>query len=368
VSTAPRRRFAIACGGTGGHLFPGLAVAEVLRDRGHEVLLLVSEKEVDAVALRDHPGFASERLPGIGLPPLWSPRLLLFGAQFMRAVARCRALFSESRPDAVLGMGGFTSTAPVWAARRAGIPAFLHESNAIPGRANKINARIAGRVLLGFEECRRHFPRARCEFTGTPVRAALGVAPTRDEARAALGLPADGQVLLIMGGSQGARGINDLFAAAAPALAAAGIAVLHLSGAQDLRRVEDAYAAAGLRGRVLDFHHRMGECYAAATAAVSRSGASSLAELARFGLPSLLIPYPHATDDHQTLNAEIFARAGAAEVLRERDASARTAADRVVALLTQPARIDEMSRRSRALAPGDAAVRVADLLENSTAP
>ncbi len=357
------RNFAIACGGTGGHLFPGLAVAEVLRARGHGVLLLVSEKEVDRVALRDHPEFEAERLPGIGLPPLWSPRLAVFTNRLFQAVRRCRTRFAQFRPAAVLAMGGFTSTAPVWAARRAGIPAFLHESNAIPGRANRINARITGRVLLGFDECRRHFPKARCEVTGTPVRAALTKAPTRAEARVELGLPADGPVLLVMGGSQGAHGINELFTSAAPLLAAAGIAVLHLSGDTDQRRVEEAYAAAGVRGKVLAFHHRMGACYAAADAVVCRSGASSLAELARFGLPSLLIPYPHATEDHQTLNAEIFARAGAAEVLRERNASARTAAERVVALLTQPARIEEMSRRSRALAPADAAARVADLLE-----
>jgi len=363
VSTG--HRFAIACGGTGGHLFPGLAVAEVLRDRGHEVLLLVSEKEVDAVALREHPGFAAERLPGIGLPPLWSPRMLVFARQFLRAVGRCRALFAGWRPSAVLGMGGFTSTAPVWAARRAGVPAFLHESNAIPGRANRINARIAGRVLLGFAECRRHFPRAICEVTGTPVRRSLGLVLPRDEARKALGLEPEGRVLLVMGGSQGARGINELMAAAAVPFAAAGVQVIHLTGSQEERRVGEAYRAAGVRARVLAFHHRMEEAYSAADVVVSRSGASSLAELAAFGLPALLIPFPFAAEDHQTLNAEIFARAGAAEVIRERDASARTAADRVIALLSDAARLGEMSRRSRGLAPGDAAARVAEQLEKA---
>ena len=164
---------AIACGGTGGHLFPGIAIAEVLRRWGHQVLLLVSEKQVDATAVRDRTEFQVERIPAVGLPRWWSADLLTFAAKACSGFMRCRQIYRSFRPQAVLGMGGFTSTAPILAGRLRGLPTFVHESNAIPGKANRLNARLAKRVLLGFEECRRFFPGARVEVTGTPVRASL---------------------------------------------------------------------------------------------------------------------------------------------------------------------------------------------------
>ena len=164
----------IACGGTGGHLFPGLAVAEVLRQRNHNVLIFISEKEIDALAVRDHVGmFRFEKLPSVGLPRLVSPAMLGFARGFAVSVSRCRAYYRDFRPDAVLGMGGFTSTAPMLAGRLMKVPTFIHESNAIPGKANRINARLAKVVLLGFAECAKFFPKARIEVTGTPIRAGL---------------------------------------------------------------------------------------------------------------------------------------------------------------------------------------------------
>ena len=148
----------IACGGTGGHLFPGLAVAEVLRQRGHESLIFISEKEIDALAVRDYVGmFRFEKLPSVGLPRLFSPAMLGFARGLAVSVSRCRAYYRDFRPDAVLGMGGFTSTAPMLAGRLMRLPTFIHESNAIPGKANRLNARLAKVVLLGFAECARIF-------------------------------------------------------------------------------------------------------------------------------------------------------------------------------------------------------------------
>ena len=163
----------IACGGTGGHLFPGIAVAEVLRERGHQVMLFVSEKEIDTLALSTRSQFRFEKLPTIGLPSLYSPAIFGFLRRFNESLARCRSIYRNFKPQAVLGMGGFTSTAPILAGRLRGVSTFIHESNAVPGKANRLTARMVRAVLLGFKECAQFFPRVRTEVTGTPVRTEL---------------------------------------------------------------------------------------------------------------------------------------------------------------------------------------------------
>ncbi len=354
---------AIAGGGTGGHLFPALAVAEVLRERGDEALVFISEKEVDALATRDHTDLRFEKLPGIGLPRLFSPAMLTFAWRFNQSLAPCRAIYREFRPDVVLGMGGFTSTAPILAGRLRGIPTFVHESNAIPGKANRLNARLVTAVLLGFEECARHFPKARCEVTGTPIRRSLAERMPRAEAAAHFGLDAEKRTLLVMGGSQGAHGINEALAKAAGALSELGLQVIHLTGSQDDQLMTDNYRRAGVRAHVAPFCHRMDAAYAASDAAIARSGAASLTELSHFGLPSLLIPFPHATENHQALNAEIFVRAGAARVLDQAATTGESLAAELRAMLDDPAQFQAMQERARALAPRDAARRVVATME-----
>src|SRR3954453_18121349 len=197
----------IACGGTGGHLFPGVAVAEALRTRGHDVMLFVSEKEIDQLALSGREQFRFEKLPSIGLPSLYSPAILGFVRRFNQSLGLCRAIYRKFQPNVILGMGGFTSTAPVLAGKMRGVPTFIHESNAIPGKANRITARMVRAVLLGFKECAPFFPKVRTEVTGTPIRKELQRIDRR-EARQRLGLREDLLTLLVMGGSQGASGIN----------------------------------------------------------------------------------------------------------------------------------------------------------------
>src|SRR5213083_1390774 len=207
----------IACGGTGGHLFPGIAVAEVLRDRGHEVMLLVSEKDIDALALSGRESFRVEKLPTIGLPSPFSPAFFGFLGRFYESLALCRSIYRTFKPQVVLGMGGFTSTAPILAGRMRGVPTFIHESNAIPGKANRLTARMVRAVLLGFKECAQFFPKVQTEVTGTPIRTELSRID-RQMAREKLGLRADLTTLLVMGGSQGASGINQAVIKSLPAL------------------------------------------------------------------------------------------------------------------------------------------------------
>jgi UDP-N-acetylglucosamine--N-acetylmuramyl-(pentapeptide) pyrophosphoryl-undecaprenol N-acetylglucosamine transferase len=351
-------KFAIAAGGTGGHLFPGLAVAEALRAGGHDALITISEKEIDSLATQGHPDFRFEKLPGMGWPRLFSPAVFRFLRAFQISLARCRALFREFQPDAVLGMGGFTSTAPILAGRLRKVPTFVHESNAIPGKANRLNAKLVTAVLLGFEECAAHFPRARCEVTGTPVRTSLAKPLEKSAARVALGLDSDAATLLVVGGSQGARGINRTMIDAIPHLARAALQVIHLSGKDEEERVRAAYRDAGIKAFVAAFHHRMEEAYSAATVAVARSGAATLTELSFFGLPAILIPYPHAAEDHQTLNAKIFDRAGAAALISEREITGEILAQKIIWFFEDPVRLSEMSACSVRLAPRDSAERV----------
>jgi len=283
----------IACGGTGGHLFPGLAVAEVLRARGHEVLLFISEKEIDSRALTGRDEFRFERLPTIGLPSPFSPAILGFARRFNESLSRCRAIYRTFKPQVILGMGGFTSTAPVMAGRMRGVPAFVHESNAVPGKANRLTSRMVRAVLLGFKECAVFFPKVKTEVTGTPIRAALKPIDQR-WARQKLGLQESLPTLLVMGGSQGATGINQAVIKALPSLHDVPWQVIHLSGERDERLVADNYRRENIPAYVAAFHHQMEEVYSAADFTVARAGAASLAELAAFALPAVLIPFPYA--------------------------------------------------------------------------
>src|SRR5438105_14683599 len=228
----------IACGGTGGHLFPGLAVAEVLRKRGHDVLLFISEKDVDALALKEHPEIPFERLPSIGLPSPFSPTIFGFVRRFSESLAHCRAIYRRYKPQVVLGMGGFTSTAPVLAGKMRGVPTFIHESNAIPGKANKMTARLVRAVLLGFKECAPFFPKVKTEVTGTPIRTELQRLD-RKAAREKLGLNADHTTLLVMGVSEGASGINQAMIKSRPSLDGARRQVSHLTGTRQEELVAD---------------------------------------------------------------------------------------------------------------------------------
>jgi UDP-N-acetylglucosamine--N-acetylmuramyl-(pentapeptide) pyrophosphoryl-undecaprenol N-acetylglucosamine transferase len=352
----------IACGGTGGHLFPGIAVAETLRDRGHEVMLFISEKEVDALALKEHPELRYEKLPTVGLPSGFSPAIFGFVRRFTASLSMCRAIYRKFKPQVVLGMGGFTSTAPVMAGRMRGISTFIHESNAIPGKANRFTARMVRAVLLGFKECAQFFPKVRTEVTGTPIRTELRPLD-RHLARERLGLQSGLTTLLIMGGSQGASGINQAMIKAAPALCDLSLQIIHLTGARDERLVADNYRRENIPAFVAPFHHRMEEVYSAAELAIARSGAASLAELAAFSLPAILIPYPYAAEDHQTRNAEIFVRAKAAIVIKEADIADDSLAQSIRELIQQPQKLRLMAEATKRLAPTNAAQRVVDTME-----
>ncbi len=313
---------AIACGGTGGHLFPGRAVGEALVQRGCSISLFLSPKEVDRQSLAGLAGWETTELPAVGLDAR-HPLRFLRGVWFSYRVAVRQ--FRRRRPQAVLAMGGFTSAGPVLAARRHRLPVFLHESNTIPGRANRWLAPLARQVFVGFPQAASRLRNRRVTCTGTPVRAEF---QSRDAGadRVSLGLDAQRPVLVVMGGSQGARAVNRLFLDALPRLAheVPELQYLHLTGSADAEATREAYAREQRPAAVRAFLGDMACALSAGSVAVSRAGASSLAELAAMRLPSVLIPLPQAADNHQWHNARAYADTGAARLLEQQRAAPET--------------------------------------------
>ncbi|SVA61469.1 uncharacterized protein METZ01_LOCUS114323, partial [marine metagenome] len=264
------KRIAIACGGTGGHLFPGLAVGDTFVARGCDVTLLVSPKEVDQTAVKSAYGMEVESLPMVAL----SGNLPRFAACFWSSFSQCRKLFCDKPPDAVLAMGGFTSAPPVIAGKLIGARIFLHEANAIPGRAVKLLAPLADEVFVQFPTAMPRVLSTNIRATGLPVRSALEPIE-KAHARTALGLAEDRPVLLVMGGSQGAQSINQALVGALPRLAKAlpGLQFIHLTGTGSVETVRQAYDALGLSAVVRPFLTEMEYALGAADLALSRSGA-----------------------------------------------------------------------------------------------
>ncbi len=352
-------RVAIACGGTGGHLFPGIAVAAELHSRGTSVTLIVSEKEVDQLALRGENRFEILKLPAIGLG---RQNRLAFLQGVWRSYGVCRRAFAARRPQAVLAMGGFTSVAPVLAGRSIGATLFLHDSNAIPGRANRWLSLLVNEAFIGFSEASSRLRSAKVSVTGTPVRAELVRPLSPAPSRVALGLDPLRPVLLVVGGSQGAQGVNDALLSALPTLVreAPEVQYLHLTGSADLARVEEGYRALQIAAVVRPFLSEMELGLGASSLAISRAGASSLAEFAAVRLPAILIPYPTAADDHQTANARAVAATGAAVWMSQKQALDGELAGCVIALVRDSARLEQISKELVVWHAADAARRIAD--------
>ena len=359
---------AIACGGTGGHLFPGLAVAEELIRRDCAVAVLISPKEVDQQAVKSAFGMEVVTLPAVGLT-----RGGFFGfvSGFRKSHRAAKDLFQKKIPQAVLAMGGFTSAPPILAGKKLGAKTFLHESNTIPGRANRWLAHLVDEAFVYFHEASGRMSIARARVTGMPVRSQFLEPMDAASARIALGLHPEKPVLLVMGGSQGASGINQLMVSALPTLAvqAPDLQFLHLTGANDVEMVQSAYAARKRKAVVRSFLTEMELALRAATVAVSRSGASSLAELAAAGLPGILIPYPSATDNHQYYNALAFVESGAANLFEQSGGTPEHLSNKILELLGNAAKRAAMQESLSHWHSPDAAGVIADrILASITEP
>jgi UDP-N-acetylglucosamine--N-acetylmuramyl-(pentapeptide) pyrophosphoryl-undecaprenol N-acetylglucosamine transferase len=347
-------RALIAAGGTGGHFYPGLVLAKTLKQRGWETLMLV--KEGDAALPRlETEGVPAATLDLQGLVRRPSLEWLSFIWKQGRALGSARRILRDFRPCVVVGMGGYVSFPALLAARWRGTPGAVHESNSMLGLANRACVGL-GAVLL------RGLPPAPGEpvgeLTGTPVRPALWARGDAAAARAKLGMDPRLATVLVFGGSQGARGINQTVPRALAEVARsmpAGLQVLHLAGAKSEQAVADSYAglrAANLHAKIMPYCDAMEDAYGAADLVISRAGASTIAELACQRKPAVLVPFPHATGRHQDANAALLLAAGGARCLPEAEASSRMGAE-LADLLSSPTaagRRDDMSQAYARLA------------------
>lgn len=349
-------RILLTTGGTGGHIFPALAVAEEVRRRYPGVSLLFAgsvhgpEGELARKAGLEFVGLPVRGFLGRGL------RAMAATAGMACAFVKAVALVRRFKPQVVAGFGGYAAFAPVAAARLCGVPVVVHEQNAIAGVSNKVLGRMATRVCLSMPGT-DGFAAEKCVLTGNPVREAV-VAVGRK--------PHDfqGRRLLIMGGSQGATALNTCIVASLERLRAAGVQLLHQTGARDLEDVRVAYAAAEVDSQsVQAFISDMPAAYAWADLVLCRAGATSVAELAAAGRPAVLVPFPFATHDHQTHNARQWAEAGAATLVAERDMNSVDVVALLLRLLQEPDTLRAMGSAALGHAQTHAAAAVVDQLE-----
>ena len=353
-------RVLIAGGGTGGHLYPGIALAREMKRREPDtaVLFVGTATGVEArVVPRE--GFALELIRVAGLKGKSRiERLKGFAILPLAAIDAWRVI-SRFRPHVVVGVGGFSSGPVLMLAAIRGYPTMLLEQNALPGITNRLLARVVRAAAVTFEEALSFFPGTGF-VTGNPVRPEFFQnAKEADDRRVS---PQHAARVLIFGGSQGAHAINVAMVEAATRLAAAGapVAITHQTGERDVELVRDGYRRAGLEARVEAFLYEMDREMTAADVVVARAGATTLSELAAARRPAILVPLPTATDDHQRKNAEVIARAGGAEVIEERELTGVRLAEAILALARDGARRERMAAALQAFARPDAAARIAD--------
>ncbi len=353
-------KIGVACGGTGGHIFPGLATARVLQQRGHEVALWLAGKNVESAAVQGWNGpVITAQAEGFETGLSW--RSLGTVWKLVRAIRACTVAMRADPPAVLLAMGSYACVGPLGAARRCGVPYVLHEANVVPGRAVQLFARGAAAVGVCFEETGYHLKRRDVVLTGMPLRAELEeaaadpVASRREEPFLAL----------VMGGSGGARTLNEVVPEALASVMRSGrpLRIVHLSGRAAEASVRARYQQLGVEAEVRGFTHEMVALYRRASLVICRSGAATCAELGAFGLPALLVPYPHAVRNHQMANARAMERAGAADVVADADLKAAWLAEYVRERMAHPERLQAMGAAARQQGCARGTAALADLVE-----
>ena len=355
-------RLLVVCGGTGGHIFPALALYEELmsRETRFEVLFVGAEGGMEEDLVKSWGARAALlRLPRPRLFERETP------AHLFRACVASRRIIRAFRPHLIVATGGYVTVPVLFAAASMRIPYVLLEANAIPGRANRMFSMAAREVCVQFASSAGYFPRfVNITVSGEPVRSEI-----RKAGRVRMKRP-PGRTVLVLGGALGASAMNRFFAEALPLLARAvkGLRVYHQTGGKDARLVADAFERSGVEGEWFDFSGAIARYYERAALVVSRAGASTVAELVSCGLPAVLVPYPHARDDHQNANALAMESSGAAVRIAEGSLSGVGLASLVAGLLNDPSKLQRMGAASRAMGRPEAASIIADRLEERLAP
>lgn len=357
-------------GGTAGHIYPALALAEEMRSRGWDVRYAGTPEGIEARIVPDA-GFPFKGFPATGFDRAHPSTLVSGVTRVLKSTRRARKWFADIRPDVVVGFGGYVSIPVARAAEELGVPVVVHEQNSVMGMANRYIAKKARAICLTYGEAASSLggsPYGEVVVTGNPVRSSV-VTATREEGRAMLGIPADATMLLVFGGSRGARHINEAVASMKDELLAIeGLFIVHITGPKELESVQRALAlteAETARWRVMGYQDSMAETLAAADLIVSRAGATSLAEIAARCTPAILVPYPHATGDHQTVNAKSYASGGAAQIIADDLLDASVFRESVVRLATDEAARSAMRDAASASGAKNAVFLLADIVEKS---
>ena len=350
-------KIVVACGGTGGHAFPGLAVARELKRRRHEVTIWDSGRDIESSVMRNWDGDVFST---------GAKQLSLKNAfGILHSILRCRREMRKAKPDALLAMGSYSSLPPVLAARGAGVPVVLHEANTVPGRAVEFLSRFATKVAISFDVTAKYLPEAATVRTGLPVRADIAAGKRFDF------IPPNAFVVFVTGGSQGAHMVNCLVSEALVLMkeelekrgTARPLYVIHQTGMKDEGAVVGTYAKVSMPSRVHAFEREMADAFASADIVVARAGASTCFELAACGKPALLIPLPTAMRNHQHFNADAFAASGAADEGIQAKLSPHQICRYLLGKYDHPEQLAAMHEKMLALATPDAAAKVADIVE-----
>lgn len=362
--------FVLSGGGTAGHINPAIALAETLTDRGHEVVFAGTPQGIEA-RLAPEAGLAFKPFEAAGFNR-HHPLTIFHALRLVSAsTKRAERWFDEIHPDAVVGFGGYVCIPVARAAEKKGIPVIVHEQNSVMGIANQYLAKRAAAIALTYEAAGESVKnKEKIVMTGNPVRATIFEA-TRTEGRQMLGIPDDALMLLVFGGSLGARHINAALCALKDRLLAVdNLVVVHITGPKELETVERDLALTDeqrCRWQVMGYQNRMGETMAAADLIVSRAGASSLAEISARQIPALLVPFPYATADHQTMNARAYVEAGAAWMVPDEEVETEGFAQRLFALIDDDSTRRRMHEAAAAFGTRDAAANLADVVIRAAA-
>ncbi|MDJ0532975.1 MAG: undecaprenyldiphospho-muramoylpentapeptide beta-N-acetylglucosaminyltransferase [Xenococcaceae cyanobacterium MO_207.B15] len=348
-----KTRLLVAASGTGGHLFPALAVAEALSDYEIEWLGVPNRLETELVP----ECYPLNTVAVEGFQTGLSLKSLKIALGLIASAFKVRKLITQKQIDAVFTTGGYIAAPAILAARLANKPAILHESNFIPGKVTRFLSSYCSAIAIGFEGTAQYLPKVTTEYVSTPVRSQFLSPQPLD-----LPIPNDARLIVVAGGSQGAVSVNKLVRQVASSWLDRGVYIVHLTGTND----PDADSLEHPHYISLPFYDNMAGLLQRANLAISRAGAGTLTELAITETPAILIPYPYAAEDHQTYNAKVFSNAGAAVVYKQSELTPEILESQVTEWLQQPDKLSQMASQAKSLAMSDSAEKVASLIKNLT--
>ena len=348
-------RLIITGGGTGGHLFPGISLAQAMMQSypGCEVLFIGTERKVDKTALSDL-GFATMTIKSQGIKGKSPAAIIMALLQQPAAFFAAAGIIRKFKPDLVFGVGGYVTGPVILAARLLGITTCIHEQNSIPGLANKLLGRIVHRIFVSLPDSEKYFPAGKTVLSGNPVRSSIVKAAKKQMHREKYRKPL---TLLILGGSQGARRLNSLMLEAAEKCLAGLVPmpdIIHQTGEHDEFKVREKYSELGINARVQAFFRDMAEIYSQADLVVSRAGATTLAELTVFHKPVILVPFPYAADNHQEINGRYLVEAGGGLMFKQSELNGEILGMAIKRLLADTEKLAEMAANSGKIAKPEA--------------